>query len=153
MKYITPEGLEKLKKELQERKTIKRQEIAKRLREAKALGDLAENTEYTAVKEIQAFNEGRILELEDMIRNAVVIKPDKKKGSRKKVTIGSVVEVRSGQRKQSFAIVGSQEAQPSQGRISNESPLGQAFLGHQVGDIIEAETPGGKVKYKIVNIR
>jgi transcription elongation factor GreA len=153
MKYITPEGLEKLKKELQERKTIKRQEITKRLREAKALGDLAENTEYTAVKEIQAFNEGRILELEDMIRNAVVIKPDKKKGSRKKVTIGSVVEVRSGQRKQSFAIVGSQEAQPSQGRISNESPLGQAFLGHQVGDIIEAETPGGKVKYKIVNIR
>ena len=160
MKYITPEGLKKLKKELEERKTIKRQEIAQRLEEAKDLGDLSENTEYATAKDAQAFNEGRILELEEIIRKAALIRPSRKK--QKIVEIGSVIEARLIEggavkglftKRQTFIIVGSHEAEPSQGKISNESPLGQAFFGHQVGDIIEVETPKGKVKYKITNIK
>ncbi len=160
MKYISPEGLEKLKQELEERKTVKRQEIAQRLEEAKALGDLAENTEYSAAKEAQAFNEGRIMELEEIIRESSPIKPTKgKEGEEKTVGIGSQIKVemvdgagRGDNPKQDFIIVSFQEADPSQGKISDESPLGRAFLGHQIGDIIEVETPRGKVKYKIVNI-
>ena len=159
MKYLSPEGLKKLKEELEERKTIKRQEIARRLEEAKSLGDLAENSEYAAAKEAQAFNEGRILELEEIIRKAALINPASP--SRKKAQLGSVIEVKllgGGSKKalnsrQSFMIVGSEEADPAQGKISNESPLGQAFLNHQVGDIIEVATPKGKAKYKIVSIR
>ena len=163
MRYISPEGLEELKKELEERKTVKRQEIAERLEEAKSLGDLSENTEYSAAKEAQAFNEGKILELEEMIRGATLFKPKSGGGSGKSKTVqlGSVVEVKlteGGSRqglakKQAFTIVGFQEVDPAQGKISNESPLGQAFLGHQIGDIIELETPKGKVKYKIVKIK
>jgi transcription elongation factor GreA len=160
MKYISPEGLEKLKKELEERKTIKRQEIARRLEEAKALGDLSENTEYAAAKEAQAFNEGRILELEEIIKEATLIKPARK--GQKEVQIGSLIEVKlisgssskgGSSKRQVFMIVGSQEAEPAQGKISNESPLGQAFFGHRVGDIIEVETPKGKAKYKIISIK
>lgn len=159
MKYISPEGLKKIKEELEERKTNRRQEIAQRLEEAKSLGDLSENTEYSAAKEEQSFNEGRILELNEIIKKATLIKPGRK--SQKEVQIGSMVEIKaigdsnkksSGQR-QSFTIVGSHEAEPSQGKISNESPLGQAFLGHQVNDIIEVETPKRKIKYKIVKIK
>ncbi len=163
MKYISPEGLEKLKKELEERRTVKRQEIAQRLEEAKSLGDLSENTEYAAAKEAQAFNEGRILDLEEIIREATLIKPrgKEKLGEQREVQLGSVIEVKlmSGHfpkgtpGRQTFIIVGSQEVDPAQGKISNESPLGQAFLGHRIGDIIELETPKGKVKYKIVNIK
>lgn len=157
MKYISAEGLKKIKGELEERKTNKRQEIAQRLEEAKALGDLTENTEYAAAKETQAFNEGRILELEEIIRKATLIKPRRKK--QMKVEIGSVIEVKliknqSNKKRQVFTIVGSQEAEPAQGKISNESPLGQAFFGHQVGDIIEIETPKKKkVRYKIASIK
>lgn len=160
MKYISPEGLKKLKEELEERKTAKRQEIAQRLGEAKSLGDLSENTEYAAAKDDQSFNEGRILELEQIIKEANLIKPSPR--DRKKIQMGSIVEVKlikgkvnktisSG--RQSFMIVGFHEASPSQGKISNESPLGQAFFGHEIGDIIEAETPRGKVRYKIVSIK
>ena len=123
------------------------------MEEAKSLGDLSENTEYSAAKEAQSFNEGRILELEDMIRNIIVIQPGKDTGSKKKVGLGSVIEVRSSLRKHVFNIVGSQEAEPSQGKISNESPLGKAFLGHEVGDVVDVEIPGKKVRYKIVNIK
>ena len=151
MKYLTPEGLQKLKEELKERKTIRRQEIAERLGEAKVLGDLSENTEYSTAKDAQAFNEGKVLELEEMIRNAAVIRPSE--GNKDKVGLGSIVEVESGFKKQIFNIVGSGEAQPSQGKISNESPLGQAFLGRRVGDIIEVETPKGRARYKIINIK
>jgi transcription elongation factor GreA len=152
MKYISNEGLEKLEQELKERKTTKRQEIAKRLEEAKSLGDLSENTEYAAAKEAQSFNEGRIMEIEQIIKKSSLIKPVRK--GQKKVQIGSVIDVKLiGGNKRTFAIVGFQEADPAQGKISNESPLGQAFLDHQVGDIIEVETPKGKVKYKIIKIK
>jgi len=168
MKYISPEGLEKLKKELEERKTVKRKEIAQRLEEAKALGDLAENTEYAAAKEAWAFNEGKILELEKATKEASLVKPNRK--NQQEIEVGSVIEVepvdrtnptklkdlfgqKSSNKRQTFTIVGSQEADPGQGKISNESPLGQAFLGHQVSDIIEVETPKRKVNYKIIKIR
>jgi len=156
MEYISAEGFEKIKEELRERKTIKRQEIAKRLEEAKSLGDLSENTEYTEAKEAQAFNEGKILELEEIVKKATLVKPGRRGG--KTIQVGSVVEVRiinsnKGNSKQFFTIVGSHETDPAQGKISNESPLGQAFFDHRVGDIIEVETPRGKVKYKIVGIK
>jgi len=157
MKYISPEGLDKLKKELVERQTEKRKEIAQRLDEAKSLGDLSENAEYSSAKEAQSFNEIRIIELEGIVKEAAVLRPARKGQSR--VKMGAVIEVKlinghspiSG--KQTFMIVGSHEANPGEGKISNESPLGQAFLDREIGDIIDIETPKGKVKYKIIAIK
>ncbi|MFH1551981.1 MAG: transcription elongation factor GreA [bacterium] len=155
MEYISQEGLDKLKKELHKRKTINRQEIAARLSEAKILGDLSENTEYSVAKENQIFNENRILELENIIKNSVLIKLGRK--GQKRIQIGSVIEVKQlgngSEKKQTFMIVGSHETDPGQGKISNESPLGKAFFGHEAGDIIEIETPSGKIKYKIICIK
>jgi len=149
MKYLSKEGLEQLKKEL-ERLKLKRQEIAQRLEEAKALGDLSENTEYLQAKEAQGFNEGKILELEDTLKNAVVIS---KNGGNSIVQIGGTVEVNSQGEKQTFTIVGSEEANPAEGKISNESPLGRAFLGHKVGDAVNVETPRGRANYKIISVK
>jgi len=155
MKYISSEGLKKIEAELKNCKTIKRQEIANRLEEAKLLGDLSENAEYFSAKEAQSFNEGRIFELEKIIKESVLIKPNKK--GHKKINIGTVFEVKlinpGSFKKQVFTIVGFQEADPVNGKISNESPLGQAFLGNQIGDTIEAKTPRGKIKYKIISIK
>jgi transcription elongation factor GreA len=148
--YISEEGLAELEAELEHLRTVKRREIAERIKEAKALGDLSENAEYQEAKEAQAANEGRIAELEDLIRRAVVIK---KRGGLERVWIGSTVEVKSGAKRRTFTIVGSEESDPDKGFISNESPLGQAFLGKKVGDEIEIETPAGKVKYKILAIK
>ena len=156
MKYISKEGLKKLKKELKRRATVIRREVAERLEEAKSMGDLSENSEYTTAKETQAFNEGRVLELEEIIKKSVLIKPATSRSQKEKnVQIGSVVKVKpvsASSSKRSFMIVGSQETDPAQGKISNESPLGQTFLGCRIGDIIEAKTPKGIIKYKIVGI-
>jgi len=149
MQYISKDGLEKQKRELEELK-LKRQEIAKRLEEAKALGDLSENVEYSAAKETQAFNEGRVLELEHLIREAVVIESNHKRST---VSVGSSVEVCNNGKEKTFFIVGSEEADPATGKISNESPLGRAFLGKKAGESVEVETPGGKASYKIVDIK
>ena len=131
--YLSPEGVENLKKELKELKTAKRQEIAKRLQEAKELGDLSENAAYFEAKESQSLNETRIAE--DMVR------------------IGSTVEVKSSDNgTEVFNIVGSAEAKPAEGKISNESPLGRAFLNKKIGDEVEVKTPGGLAKYKIIKI-
>ena len=155
MKYISREGLEKLKQEFEECKTIKRQKIAQRLDEAKSLGDLSENAEYQAAKEEQAFNEGRVLELGKLIKEAILLKPVRK--GQKNIKIGTIFEVKMisnrSPGKQTFMIVGFHEADPSQGKISNESPLGQAFLDKEIGDIIEVETPKGKAKYKVMGIK
>lgn len=149
MKYLSKEGLGQLKLEL-ERLKLKRQEIAQRLEEAKALGDLSENTEYLQAKEAQGFNEGKILELEDTLKNAIVIS---KNGGNSIVQIGGTVEVSCQGEKQTFIIVGSEEANPAQGKISNESPLGRAFLGHKPGDVVDVETPRGKANYKIISVK
>lgn len=147
--FISEEGLEKLKKELDVLRTLKRQEIAQRLEEAKALGDLSENAEYMEAKEAQAFNEAKIAELEEVIRNAVVIDTNHKKGF---VDLGSKIEVKSEHGKETFTIVGSEEADPDKSLISNESPLGRAFLGHKNGETIEVKTPAGMTNYKIISI-
>ena len=150
MDYISPEGLEKLKEELNALKTGERQAIAMRLESAKALGDLSENAEYQEAKEAQSLNESRILELEEMLKNIVVIK---KPAGTDQVQVGSQVVVESGGVLETYSIVGSEEAAPAAGKISNESPLGKAFLGRKRGDDFEVKTPGGNVSYKIKEIR
>jgi len=154
-KYLTPEGLEKLKKELEYLKRVKRKEIAERLRHTSSMGDLTENAAYHQAKEDQAFLEGRILELENLIKNAIVIEKNKKTGW---VQVGSTVVLSLGEKKslfgkkEKFQIVGAPEANPLEGKISAESPLGKALLNKPEGAIITVETPNGKVKYKILKI-
>lgn len=148
--YLTKEGLEKFKKELEELKTVKRKEIAKKIEEAKELGDLSENAEYSSARDEQAFIEARIAELENIVRNVVII--DKESKNSEQVNVGSSVTVERHGVIKNFFIVGSQEVNPSQGKISNESPLGQAFLGKRVGDIVEVEVPAGKMKFKVISI-
>ncbi len=149
--YFSEEGLEKLKQELEEFKTSKRQEIAERLLHAKTLGDLSENAEYQEAKEEQSLMESRIAELEEILRNAVVIK---KGGRSDAVEIGSTVRVKSeSSAEEIFTIVGSEEANPAEGKISNESPLGKAFLGRRAGDKVEVRIPAGATEYEILEIR
>ncbi len=148
--YFSPEGLEKLKKELEERKEQIRPDVARKILAAKELGDLSENAEYIEAKEMQSFNEGRIGELEEMIKNAVLISPHQKAEI---VAVGSTVRVKSSQHgEQKFTIVGAAESNPSHGFISNESPLGTAFLGRKKNEEIEVKTPGGMVNYKILEV-
>lgn len=147
--YFSPEGLEKLKKELEERKYVLRKEIAAKILEAKDLGDLAENAEFTEAKELQAFNEGRIEELETILKHATLISGKSGGGI---VDVGSTVKVKSSVGEHTFTIVGASESNPLQGFISNESPLGKAFLGQKKGTEVEAETPKGAVKYKILEV-
>ena len=148
--YLSPEGIEEIRKELQELKTKKRQEIARRLQEAKELGDLSENAEYFEAKEAQSLNESRIGELEELLKNAVVIQAPSEEDI---VRIGSTIEVKSNTNGvERFNIVGSAEAKPQEGKISNESPLGRSFLNQKIGDEVEVKTPGGTMKYKITKI-
>lgn len=149
--YITKEGLEKLKKELQGLKTVRRPEIISRIQRAKELGDLSENAEYQEAKDDQGFTEGRILELQDSINNALIINGENQQKS-DLVQIGSTITVSGDDQKQKFTIVGSKEANPAQGKISNESPLGEAFLGRRVGDELKIKVPRGVVKYKILGL-
>lgn len=147
--YLTPEGLKKLQGELVRLKK-KRIEIAKRIEEAKSLGDLSENADYIKAKEEQSFNEGRIRELEYTLSSLELIRPQP---NAKSVQIGSTVWVKDGyNRAMSFTIVGSQEADPSKGFISNESPLGRNFLGKKVKDRVEVKTPVGRKLYTITKI-
>lgn len=148
-KYLSEEGLEKLKNQLHELKTSKRKEIAMRLEHARSLGDLSENAEYQETKEEQSMVESQIAEFEEIIRNAVIIKNT----SSGKVEVGSTIQVRSERGDEHYTIVGSEEANPVQEKISNESPLGRAFLGHKVGDKVEVRTPKGTIKYEILEIK
>ncbi len=154
-KYISLQDLEAFKKELHELKTTKRQEIAERIEEAKSLGDLSENAEYIESREAQAFNEGRTRELEELVKNAVLIDENKNKaGSRTAVEVGDTIEVKNEKgEKITYTIVGSNGADPSQNKISNESPLGRAFLFRIPGEEVEAVTPMGRIKYKILAIK
>ena len=147
--YLTLERLEELKKELNELKTTRRAEVAERLKRAKELGDLSENAEYMEAREEQNQVETRIVELEDMIKNAAVIKH--MNGS--KVQIGSTVELEKDSRKMTLTIVGPNEADPSAGKISNESPLGKAFLDKKTGDSVKVKTPAGETTYKILSVK
>jgi transcription elongation factor GreA len=147
--FITEEGLEKLKEELNYLKTEKRQEISRRIQAAKELGDLSENAEYSEAKEQQALNEGNIAEMEETLKNAQTIDNDHNSNI---VSVGSTITIKNDGGKRTYTIVGSNEANPSEGKISNETPLAISFIGHKVNDKVEVETPKGKVEYKIIKI-
>jgi len=149
-KLITEEGLKKIKDELKNRKITIRQRIADAIKEAKEQGDLSENAEYSEAKKQQAENEARISELEFMLKESTVVKHDKTIGT---IQIGSNVKVKFNGSEMEFQIVGSNEADPSKMKISNESPTGRAFIGHSKGNNVEVDTPSGKIKYNILNVK
>ncbi len=147
--YVSKEKLEELKQELADLKGRRRIEVGERLKRAKELGDLSENSEYFEAREEQALVEARIGELEDTIKNAEIIEKPSSTGI---VSIGSAIEVKKDGQQIKFTIVGSNEANPTGGFISNESPLGRAFLGKKVGDKVTISVPKGKVEYTIASI-
>ena len=146
---LTREGMEKLKKELELLTGQRRREVIERIQEAVAHGDLSENADYAQAKEEQSFIEGRIMELEEILKNAEIIESN---GSRNIVSVGSTVKVKVNGEERSYTIVGSNEANPAAGRISNESLVGQKLIGAKPGDKVMIETPGGKNEYQIVEI-
>lgn len=154
---VTKEGLENMQKELDELRSVKRAEVAQRLKEAIAMGDLSENSEYDEAKNAQAFLEGRIQQLEQQIRTAQVIE----KGTKNRVDVGSTVVIEDMEEhvqgkkpvKLTVTIVGSTESNPFEGLISNESPVGRALVGAKAGDIVEADAPTGVLKYKVIEIK
>ena len=147
--YISSVRLQNLKDELQELKTITIRKIAQQIDDAKQNGDLSENAEYADAKERMAFAHGRVMELEHIISNATIIVEKAVSGT---VHIGSTVLVSVGDEKRTYEIVGSNEADPLAGKISNESPLGEAFISHEVGDLVEVVTPIKKTVFKILQI-
>jgi len=149
-KLVTEEGLKKIKEELENRKNEIRQKIANAIKEAKEQGDLSENAEYSEAKSQQSENEARIAELEFMLKESEVVAYNK---SSEMVQMGSKVKVKFNGSEVEFQIVGSNEASPGQGKISNESPLGKGFIGKKKGDEIEVDVPSGKMKYKILEVK
>jgi transcription elongation factor GreA len=152
---LTQEGLDALKVELEHLKTEKRREVAERLKEAISYGDLSENSEYEEAKNEQAFVEGRIVEVEKMIKNAQII-DEKKAHSGKVVQIGTTVVIRNKDIKddrEEFTIVGSTESDPLKKRISNESPVGKSLLGKKKGDSVKVKAPAGDFEFEILELR
>jgi transcription elongation factor GreA len=147
--YLTKERLEEFKVELDELKNKRRNEVAQRLKQAKEYGDLSENSEYAEARDEQANVETRIFELEELLKNAVVIEKTESNGV---VQVGSVITIKKGNKMSIYTIVGKYEAKPEEGRISDESPLGKAFLKHKVGDKITVTTPAGQMTYEILKI-
>ena len=148
--YLTNAGIQKLNDELTDLTSKQRPELAKRLRDAIKMGDLKENADYIAAKEDQAFIEGRILKVKEMLRSSVLISNQINK---QEVSIGSTVtisEENSGE--EQYTLVGSVEADPSMGRISHESPIGQAIIGKSTGDSVQVSTPGGNITFEIIRI-
>ena len=150
--FLTPEGLEKLENELDDLKSVKRKEVAERIKQALAFGDISENSEYDQAKNEQGKLEERILKLENILRNAKLI--DEDEITTDIVSIGSKVIVSDIEfdEKMEYTIVGSAEADPYRGRISNESPVGSALLGRKSGDIVDVQVPDGIIKYEILSI-
>jgi len=149
--FLTPEGLEKLKAELDHLRSVRRQQVADQIHRAKELGGTVDNAEYDDAKNEQAFVEGRILTLEKMIRNVALI--EEQKAPSKTVRFGSKVRVRNPDgEEEHYTIVGSAEASPTEGKISNESPVGRALMDRRVGDTVEAHIPAGRLKLKLIAI-
>ena len=150
--FLTPEGLQKLEGELDEAKTIKRKEIAEKIKQALAFGDISENAEYDQAKNEQAQLEEKIAKLEDMLRNAKIIEEDEI--TTDKVGVGSKVKVLDMEfdEQMEYTIVGSAEANPYSGKISNESPVGKALLGGKIDETIDVQVPDGIIKFKIIDI-
>jgi len=150
--FLTKEGFQKLQDELEYLRTAKRQEVANRLHEAMEGGELIENAEYEAAKNEQAFVEGRIQELDVLLASAKIIEENGKKKS-DGVQLGSKVTIKEGNfEAETFTVVGMAEANPREGKISNESPIGKAILSRKVGETVKVETPGGTYNVKILKI-
>ncbi|WP_102263677.1 transcription elongation factor GreA [Mesobacillus jeotgali] len=150
---MTQAGKEKLEQELEQLKTVKRKEVVERIKIARSFGDLSENSEYDSAKEEQAFVEGRITTLENMIRNAKIIQEDEV--STDAVSLGRTVafiELPDGD-EESYTIVGSAEADPFEGKISNDSPIAKSLMGKKVGDEVTVQTPGGEMNVRITTIK
>lgn len=150
---MTKEGKEKLQQELEQLKTVKRKEVVERIKIARSFGDLSENSEYDSAKEEQAFVEGRITTLENMIRNAKIIEEDQMDSDT--VSLGksvTFVELPNGD-EETYTIVGSAEADPFEGKISNDSPIAKSLIGKRVGDEVVVQTPGGEMNVRIVTIK
>lgn len=149
--YLTPEGREELREELDELVNVRRPALAERLRKAIAQGDLSENADYKAAKEEQSFLEGRIQKIEAMLRRAEIIEETQ---SSEEVSLGSHVTVveEGRQGPETFRIVGTAEADPINGRVSHKSPMGKALLGRQIGDVVTVEAPGGTIAFRITDI-
>lgn len=150
---MTKEGKEKNEQELEYLKTVKRKEVVERIKIARDFGDLSENSEYDSAKDEQAFVEGRIALLETMIRNAVIIEGDEANSDT--VTLGksvTFIELPDGE-EETYTIVGSAEADPFEGRISNDSPIAKSLLGKKIGDEVTVQTPGGEMYVKIVAVK
>ena len=148
--YLTPEGKEKLEKELDNLKTEGRKELAKRLNSAVSMGDLSENADYHKAKEDQGFLEGRIQEIESILHNAEIIET---KSDYQEVSIGAKVTIKEeGFPEETYFLVGRKEADPRNGKISHESPIGKALLGHKVGDLVEVNLPNGTTTLEIMSI-
>jgi len=147
---LTNQGFEKLKNELEELKNKTKQEVLTRLNQARAMGDLSENSAYSAAKEELNLIEGRITELEEILKNAEIVEGNNNKNT---VQVGSSVVVEINGKKEKFEIVGEFEADPLNKKLSHTSPIGQALTGKKVGDWVEVEVPAGKIKYKVVDIK
>jgi transcription elongation factor GreA len=147
---LTKEGLQALEEELEQLVNVRRADVAERIRQARDFGDIAENAEYTEAKNEQSLVEGRIQTLEAMVRNAVMIEEEKRE--RGVVAAGAEVKVSSEEGEETYSIVGAAEADPLNGRISNESPLGRALLGHKAGDEVEWTSPIGTSRVKILSV-
>lgn len=150
---MTQEGKQKLENELEDLKTVKRKEVVERIKIARSFGDLSENSEYDAAKDEQAFVEGRITQLENMIRNAVIITDNGEEST--VVTLGKTVTFKElpGGDEESYTIVGSAEADPFEGRISNDSPIARSLLGKQIGEKVAIQTPGGEMQVEIISVK
>ena len=150
---LTADGLKRLEDELEELKTIKRKEVAEKIKVALSFGDLSENSEYDEAKNEQAMVEARIVQLEAILKNAKVLDNDEMDTDL--VNLGSKVKIRDVEFDEimEYHLVGSTEADPMNGKISDESPVGKAILGHRVGEMVEAETPSGMVQFEILEIQ
>ncbi len=152
--FLTREGMEKLKAELHHLKSVRRKEVADRIKEAREYGDIVENSEYDDAKNEQAFVEGRIKDLEKLLRNVQIIDDEETDTGNNEIKIGSTVELKdleSG-KKFTYTLVGSAEADPSENKISNESPVGSAILGRKAGEKVAVEVPAGTIEYEIISI-
>lgn len=146
--YLTQEGLKKLQEEYDQLVNVRRKEVAEKLQKARELGDVSENAAYDAARDEQAFVEGRIAELDGVLKRVEVV--EEEKGG--VIQVGSTVRVHLDGNEQEFQIVGAPEANPSDGKISHESPLGRALLGKKIGDQVEIEAPAGKLTYHVLEI-
>ncbi len=149
---LTQQGYDDLKKELQELRDLTLPKVLTDLQEARSMGDLSENGMYTAMKEKQGQVQGRIYELEEILKNAQVAETPIANGQNKAVSLGSKVKLESEKQTVEYAVVGTEEVNSLAGKISHESPLGQALIGKQIGDEIEVNAPMGVIKYRIINI-